>query len=100
MAAVQTTSDKCNRHDDFQVYANFPRRDFGPEQNLDAEMNLVTPSADCLHCPADIVRTSRLFSRLLHLPQTILEASELRTASRVFGEPSGKVADSAEGIGC
>ena len=80
--------------------ANFPRRDFAPEQSLDAEMNFGTPSADCLHCPADIVRTSRLFSVLPHLPQTILDASALRTASRMFGEPSGKHADSAEDIRC
>ena len=64
--------------------ANFPRRDFGPEQNLDAEMNFGTPSADCLHCPANIFRTTRLSSVLLHLPQTILEASAWRTASRMF----------------
>ena len=50
--------------------ANFPRRDFGPEQNWDAEMIFVTPSAGCLHCPADIVRASRLSPGLPHLPQT------------------------------
>ena len=78
--------------------ANFPRRHFGPEQNLNVEMNSVTPSADCLHRPADIIRTSRLFSRLLHLPKTILEASALRTASGMFGEPSAQLADSAKDI--
>ena len=80
--------------------ADFPHRDFGPEQNLDAEMNFVTPSADCPHCFADIVRTSCLSSRLLRLPQTILEASALRTASRMFRTPSGKYADTAEDIRC
>ena len=80
--------------------ANFPRQDFGSKQNLDAEMNFVTPSADCLHCRADIVRTSRLSSMLLHIPHPILEASALRTASRMFGKPSGKHADSAKDIRC
>ena len=35
--------------------ASFPRRDFDPEQNLDGEIGLVTPSAYCLHCRVDIL---------------------------------------------
>ena len=45
-------------HQNFQERVKFPRRNFGREQNLDAEMKFLIASACCLHCPADSTRTS------------------------------------------
>ena len=58
--------------------ATIPRPNFALDQNLYAEMNFLAASATCLHCRADIVRTSRLSVRLLFLPQTLLKASAVR----------------------
>ena len=53
----------------------------------------MTPSANCLHCREDIVRTSCPSLLLTHLLKT--KALELRIASRAYGEHFGQHVESA-----
>ena len=80
--------------------ANCLHRDFGPEKTLAVEMNFLTPSAEYLHCPSDICRTSCMSSLLLHLLQMVMEVSAFWTASRMFEKLSRKHMDSAKDISC
>ena len=64
---------------------------FWYRSKLDAEINFLTPSATCLHCRADIVRTSRLSVTLPPLPKTLLKASAVRGALRRQAEATRNV---------
>ena len=76
----------------------FRRRDFGLEQNLDAEMKFGKPSVSCPLCREDFVRTSGLSLYLPRLPHHIPKASALRTASRMSRTRLGHHADRAEDV--
>ena len=69
----------------FGERAKLPCQDVNLEQNSEAGMNFVTPSATCLHCRLDIGRTFYLSLELSHLPQTIFKAPALVTLRKCFG---------------
>ena len=76
----------------------FPRRNFGPDQNLDVEINFHTPSASCPCCCSDIVTTSAPFGNLRHLLSVVPKASAPRTMSGNFAKASGKRAEGPEAL--
>jgi hypothetical protein len=71
-----------------------PHRNFGQDQNLDADINFGTPSVSCPSCPPDIATISSSSETLLCLPNIVLKAP----AHRQCPEPLGHLPERSESI--